>query len=163
MTKYFLKSPCYGRIVKCNENEIGIFIPYKENHNIFSIIDGLIKSITFEDGKFVKDVFGVKHTKGGKATITITNNDLSVKYSAFVGLPYRVRRIRFYNKKGDRVNKSKRIARILYGSFCEIYLFKKYNINPLVKIGDKVVGGKTNIGFIIKWLRWKIWEILEKV
>lgn len=150
MTKYFLKSPCYGKVVRSNENEIGIFIPYKENHNIYSIINGEIKSITFEDGKFVKDVFGVKHTKGGKATITITNDDLSVKYSAFVGLPYRVRRIKFYNNKGNYVNKSKRIAKILYGSFCEVYLFKKYNINNIIKVGNNVIGGKTNIGFIIK-------------
>ena len=110
--KYFLKSPCYGRVVKSSEKEIGIFIPYKANHNIFSIIDGTIKSVTFETGKYIKNVFETKHIKGGKATITITNKNLSIKYSAFVGFPYRVNSIKFYNKKGDYIKRAKIIAKI---------------------------------------------------
>jgi len=148
MTKYFLKSPCYGRVVRSNDMEISIFIPNKGNRNIFSIIEGLIKSVTFENGKYIKNVFGTEHIKGGKATITITNNNLHIKYSIFVGFPYRVNSIKFYNKKGNYVKRSKMIAKILDGSFCEIYLYKKYDIKRLINFNDKVIGGKTNIGFI---------------
>lgn len=123
--KNYIVSPSFGRVIESNDEMIQIFIPLKENHKLFAPIGWIVKNIKYKHGKVKKQTFSANILKRGSATFIIENKIL-ISFTAFVGLPYRVNRIKFYKKRGDKLRKGQMVGEILFGSMTEIIIPPKY-------------------------------------
>jgi hypothetical protein len=151
-TKNFIVSPTYGRVMKANDEEITIFIPYKQNHKIFTPISSIVKNIKSYKGKFKRTIVGKKRNKifevtkikRGRVVITLIGNIELLLYIE-VGFPFRPNRIRIDVNVEDKLRKGSIIGEILLGSLSEIHFPKNIEVKPLVSYMDNVIGGKTKI------------------
>lgn len=140
----YILAPSYGRVQSASKEKIAIFIPYEENHFLFSPIDGKITDIKMEKGTFEKEVFKAKVMKRMKVTLDI-DGDIPLSFASYVGFPYRPKRIRIDAQENQDVLKGEEVGEILLGSLSETYFPENVEIIPLVGMFDPVIGGKTKI------------------
>ena len=143
-------SPCDGKVVvieETNETEfyndkriqISVFMSPLNIHNNLYPISGIVTYKKYHPGKFLFAWMPKASTDNERSTIVIKNNKISVLCRQIAGAL--ARRIVTYSKLEDKVNAGEEIGFIKFGSRVDIFL--PLGTEILVKIGEKVIGGKS--------------------
>jgi phosphatidylserine decarboxylase len=132
------KSPCFAG--PCHR--ISIFLSVIDIHVQNAPVSGKIAGLLHSPGQFLSAL---------KAESALQNENLLIEFSStetpgeIVGVRLiaglLARRIVPFVKKEDELRRGERISLIQFGSRCDLYLPLLYKIK--VKLGDKVVGGRT--------------------
>ena len=149
-----LISPADGKVIRIEEvtNEEysgGSFLKISIFMNIFNVhvnripYSGEVFAIRYKAGKFLSANLDKASTLNERNTIMIRTDDgreiLTVQIAGLIA-----RRIVCWLKEGSKVKKGERFGLIRFGSRVEVFL--PLGSTLLVKIGDKVMAGKTPIG-----------------
>jgi len=126
---------------------ISIFMSVFNVHINRSPISGVVKSIKHQRGNFFAAFNLEKSLMNEKNEIIIENEAIGkIKMIQIAG--FLARRIICNVNRNEKVNKGQRIGKIVLGSQVTLILPSK-KIIPKIKIGQKVVGGKTVIADIL--------------
>jgi len=141
--------PTFGRVVKIEKNTITTLIDIRDNHLVFSPVDGKLRDLAFLNGVFKHKIFESVITKKGRAIIQIFDiNNMDYFIFLEVGEGYVTNRVRIDIEINQEIERSDIIGEILLGSLSEIRLPSYKSLRILVNENEKVVGGVTPIAFI---------------
>jgi phosphatidylserine decarboxylase len=126
------------------QTRISIFLSVFNVHVNRSPISGVIRDIRYQRGKFLdarsKDCAELNEQN----VVTVEGDGHRVVFKQIAGLL--ARRIVFYPKVGDRLERGQRVGLIKFGSRVDVVLGASARIN--VKIGDTVQGGATVLAYV---------------
>lgn len=126
-------SPVSGVIDYVGKHKIGVYIRIKDNHYIYSPVDGKPKLDTYQ-GEIIDDTdFRSFPNKRGKLIVTFVDGN---KFEVLVGEGFVTDNIKIYSKKYLKMGE--RFAEIILGSYAYIWL----NNNSFKK-GLELHGGKS--------------------
>ncbi len=134
----------FGKVLSNTLTEsylISIFMSLFNVHINRAPIDGEIPSIKHNKGKFFMAFNVEKSLLNENNEIIMKTKIGKIKIIQIAG--FLARRIQCFVKKNQKVNKGKKIGRIVIGSQVTIILPKKVKL--LIKVGDKVKAGETII------------------
>jgi phosphatidylserine decarboxylase len=143
-------SPADGKVVdiigdgagaECQR--ISIFLNIFDVHVNRAPIAGQIANVEYTKGQFLVASRELASAQNERNTVTIVGSGAgdptSVRFAQIAGLI--ARRIVFYKKLGDTVDKGDRVGLIKFGSRVDIFLGPEWKIK--VKLGDRVWGGRS--------------------
>lgn len=120
---------------------VSIFLNVFDVHVNRTPIAGQVKKIIYHPGKFLNASLDKASDDNERQTVIIDNGKAEIAFTQIAGLI--ARRIRCDIKEGQGVNIGQLYGLIRFGSRVDIYLPPK--INPLVMIGQRMIGGETVI------------------
>jgi len=119
--------------------KISIFMSPFNVHINRSPVSGVIEYFKYYPGKHLV-AWHPKSSKDNERTTVVVFGDNSKERILFRQIAgFMARRIKFYHKKGDRLNQGEECGFIKFGSRADVFL--PINARVLVKPGDKVQGG----------------------
>jgi len=123
---------------------ISIFLSVFNVHVNRSPIAGTIRSIRYQKGKFLNamNVASAEHNE--QNIVTVEGDGQTVIFKQIAGLL--ARRIVFYPKVGDRLERGQRVGLIKFGSRVDVVL--EATARPNVKVGDRVKGGASVLAYL---------------
>ncbi len=130
------------RFLKEPATRVVTFLSILNVHINRAPIQGIIKNITYEKGKFYA-AYLKKAEKNEKNHVLISNNDISVHVIQMVGSF--ARRIACWVDVDEHVPKGGKFGLIRFGSRTDVLIPKSKIDKILVKEGDRVKGGETVI------------------
>jgi phosphatidylserine decarboxylase len=143
-------SPADGKVVRIervgNVTRMSIFLSLFNVHVNRSPIAGRIEAVDYRPGKFMVAFNDKASTDNERNTIMVSDGRITIVFSQIAGIV--ARRIVFWKKKGDVVAKGELVGLIRFGSRVDV-LFPA-GTEATVSVGDRVKGGSTRIGTIIK-------------
>ena len=126
------------------QTRISIFLSVFNVHVNRSPISGVIRDVRYQRGKFLdarsKDCADLNEQN----VVTVEGDGQRVIFKQIAGLL--ARRIVFYPKVGDRVERGQRVGLIKFGSRVDVVMDASARIS--VKIGDHVKGGATVLAYV---------------
>jgi phosphatidylserine decarboxylase len=143
-------SPADGKIIAVHELEqdpegfkyfLSIFMNVFDVHVNRAPTNGTIHSYEYIPGKFAPASSETAPIQNERNYILIRRDDFRLKMSQVAGLL--ARRIVFWKKPGDPVDKGERIGLIRFGSRVDLWLPEQLSLR--VKTGDRVKAGATII------------------
>jgi phosphatidylserine decarboxylase len=145
-------SPGDGKVTDVSTVTIGnlkrtrlsIFLNVFNVHVNRSPISGVIRDIRYQRGKFLNAMSQVCADQNEQNVVTVEGDGQTVVFKQIAGLL--ARRIVFYRKVGDRLERGQRVGLIKFGSRVDVLFDASANIN--VKIGDHVKGGATVLAYL---------------
>ena len=141
-------SPADGRVVRVEKvggvTQLSIFLSLFDVHVNRSPIAGRIETVEYRTGKFKAAFRQEASVKNERNIIMINNGRIRIVFTQIAGVV--ARRIVFWKKAGDTVQKGELVGLIRFGSRVDV-LFPK-GTEAIVRVGDKVHGGSTPIGVI---------------
>ncbi len=147
-------SPAHGKVVSIKTSAepdflqkemqcISIFLSIFDCHVNRNPYPGTIKSTKYKPGKFNLAFSDHASDENERFSIMLeTENKQNIVISLIAG--FLARRIVSLVKMGDKLSLAQRIGLIRFGSRVDLYLPK--DVNLLVSLGDKVIGGQSIIG-----------------
>jgi len=137
-------SPADGKVVGILADgtapaRISIFLNIFDVHVNRAPIAGKIQNVEYTKGQFLVASREVASSLNERNTVTIEGEGTRVGFSQIAGLI--ARRIVFYKKQGDRVEKGERVGLIKFGSRVDVFLGPEWEIT--VKTGEHVSGGSS--------------------
>ena len=139
-------APADGKIISLDaagENPaLSIFLSIFNVHVNRSPVDGVVKSITHQKGKFHAAFRAAAMNENERNEIEIETDKGIVKLCQVAGAV--ARRTVVYKKPGDRVKAGERIGMIRFGSRIDLFLPKGASIE--IKLRQKVLAGETVLG-----------------
>lgn len=143
-------SPADGKVVKIdrvgNVTKVSIFLSLFNVHVNRSPIAGNIEALDYRKGKFKAAYNHDASIENERNTIMVSNGRVNVVFIQIAGVV--ARRIVFWKRIGDRVEKGDLVGLIRFGSRVDI-LFPA-GTEVTVTVGDRVRGGSSPIGVIVK-------------
>jgi phosphatidylserine decarboxylase len=143
-------SPADGKVVRIervgNVTRVSIFLSLFNVHVNRSPIAGRIEAVDYRPGKFMVAFNDKASTDNERNTIMVSDGRINIVFSQIAGIV--ARRIVFWKKRGDVVAKGELVGLIRFGSRVDV-LFPA-GTEATVSVGDRVKGGSTRIGTIIK-------------
>lgn len=133
------------RLGSVEQTRISIFLNVFNVHVNRSPIAGIIRNIRYQRGQFMNamDKDSAEHNE--QNIVTMEGDDRQfVVFKQIAGLL--ARRIVFYPKIGDRLERGQRVGLIKFGSRVDVLLDPSVRVN--VKIGDHVKGGSTVLAYM---------------
>lgn len=128
--------------LKRNVMQVSIFMTVFNVHANWVPVEGVIKYVTHHAGRYLNAYLPKSSTENERSTIVIlTDNGHEILMRQVAGAI--ARRIVTYPEEGDRVQLDEHIGFIKFGSRVDVYLPLDSQI--LVKLGDKTMGGITEI------------------
>lgn len=128
--------------LKRNVMQVSIFMTVFNVHANWVPVEGVIKYVTHHAGRYLNAYLPKSSTENERSTIVIlTDNGHEILMRQVAGAI--ARRIVTYPEEGDRVQLDEHIGFIKFGSRVDVYLPLDSEI--LVKLGDKTMGGITEI------------------
>ena len=124
---------------------ISIFLSVIDVHVNRSPIAGVVRDIRYQRGKFLDARNKACADENEQNIVTVEGAGQRVVFKQIAGLL--ARRIVFYPKVGDRLERGQRVGLIKFGSRTDILLDS--SARPNVKVGDRVKGGET----VLAWLQ----------
>ncbi|MBK9315484.1 MAG: phosphatidylserine decarboxylase family protein [Acidobacteria bacterium] len=124
------------------ETIVSIFLSVFDVHVNRSPIGGRIVKTDYRPGKFLVANIERASLENEQNIVTTENERVSVVYKQIAGLI--ARRIVFWKREGEAVERGERVGLIKFGSRVDILL--PSNVTVLVKKGDRVKGGESVIG-----------------
>ncbi|HZS06751.1 MAG TPA: phosphatidylserine decarboxylase family protein [Blastocatellia bacterium] len=121
---------------------VSIFLSVFDVHINRSPIAGRITAVEYRAGKFLNALNDRCSVENEQNIVRVENGQLMVTCSQIAGVI--ARRIVFWHKAGDWVERGQRIGLIKFGSRTDLIL--PPGVNVCVKPGDRVRGGVTTIG-----------------
>jgi phosphatidylserine decarboxylase len=141
-------SPADGRVVKIerigNASKMSIFLSLFNVHVNRSPIGGRIEAVEYTRGKFKAAFDHSASTENERNVVMVSQGELKIVFTQIAGLV--ARRIVFWKRVGDSVDKGELVGLIRFGSRVDILFPSSTEVT--VKMGDRVRGGSTIIGRI---------------
>jgi len=146
---HLIVSPADGRIVKLERvggvTRLSIFLSIFNVHVNRSPISGKIEALDYKKGKFKAAFDHSASVENERNIIMVSDGRIKLVFTQIAGLV--ARRIVFWKRVGDSVEKGELIGLIRFGSRVDV-LFPA-GAEATVKLGYRVKGGSTPIGRII--------------
>lgn len=141
-------SPADGKVVRLervgNVTRMSIFLSLFNVHVNRSPIAGRIERVDYRPGKFMVAFNDKASTDNERNIVMVSDGRINIVFTQIAGIV--ARRIVFWKKEGDTVNKGELVGLIRFGSRVDV-LFPA-GTEATVSVGDRVKGGSTRIGFI---------------
>ncbi len=126
------------------QTRISIFLSVFNVHVNRSPIAGVVRDVRYQRGRFLNAMNKVSAEQNERNIVTMEGDGQKVVFKQIAGLL--ARRIVFYPKVGDRLERGQRVGLIKFGSRVDVLLDASARVN--VKIGDKVKGGATVLAYL---------------
>jgi phosphatidylserine decarboxylase len=123
---------------------ISIFLNVFDVHVNRSPMEGIIREVHYQRGKFINAMNAVSAEQNEQNVVTVVGEGQTVVFKQIAGLL--ARRIVFNKKVGDRVERGERIGLIKFGSRVDVLLEASATVE--VKIGDRVKGGSSVLAYL---------------
>lgn len=155
--KKVIVSPADGKVLKIDvvkENailkgeykKISIFMSVFNVHVNRIPYSGRVEAVQYKKGRFFSADLDKASSFNERNSILVKTDDgreiLTVQIAGIIA-----RRIVCWIKEGVKINKGERFGLICFGSRLEVFL--PVDSTVLVKVGDRVKGGETPIGYLI--------------
>jgi phosphatidylserine decarboxylase len=123
---------------------ISIFLNVFDVHVNRSPIEGIIREVHYQRGKFINAMNAASAEENEQNVVTVEGEGQTVVFKQIAGLL--ARRIVFNKKVGDRVERGERVGLIKFGSRADVLLDASASVE--VKIGDRVKGGSSVLAYL---------------
>ena len=125
---------------------ISIFLNVFNVHVNRSPISGVIREVKYQRGKYLNamNVTSAELNEQNIVTVEGDGDGQKVVFKQIAGLL--ARRIVFYPKAGDRLERGQRVGLIKFGSRVDVVT--DASARPNVKVGDHVKGGETVVAYL---------------
>jgi phosphatidylserine decarboxylase len=123
---------------------ISIFLSVFNVHVNRSPISGVIREVRYQRGKYLNAMNLVSAEQNEQNVVTVEGEGQKVVFKQIAGLL--ARRIVFYPKVGDPLERGQRVGLIKFGSRVDVLM--DASARPNVKIGDHVKGGESVVAFL---------------
>ena len=123
---------------------VSIFLSVFDVHVNRSPIAGVIREVRYQRGRFLDARSGACAEQNEQNIVTVEGDGQRVIFKQIAGLL--ARRIVFYPKIGDRLERGQRVGLIKFGSRVDVLLDGSARMN--VKIGDRVKGGASVLAYL---------------
>jgi phosphatidylserine decarboxylase len=123
---------------------ISIFLSVFDVHVNRSPIAGTIRDIRYQRGKFLNAMNIASAEQNEQNIVTLEAEGRTVVFKQIAGLL--ARRIVFYPKVGDRLERGQRVGLIKFGSRVDVLIDSAASLN--VKVGDRVRGGASVLAYL---------------
>ena len=147
-----LVSPADGKVtdvspvtVGCNRHtRVSIFLSVFDVHVNRSPIAGTIAQVRYQRGRFLDARSELCAEQNEQNIVTVEGEGQKVIFKQIAGLL--ARRIVFYPKVGDRVERGQRVGLIKFGSRVDVLFDPGASLK--VKVGDRVRGGSSVLAYL---------------
>src|SRR5579862_1577376 len=119
------------------QTRLSIFLSVFDVHVNRSPIAGVIRDVRYQSGQFLNAMNTVSADKNEQNIVTVEGEGHRVVFKQIAGLL--ARRIVFYPKVGDRLERGQRVGLIKFGSRVDVLFDSAAAMQ--VKVGDRVRGG----------------------
>src|SRR6266700_7862656 len=126
------------------QTRLSIFLNVFNVHVNRSPITGVIREIRYQRGKFLNAMSEVCADQNEQNIVTLEGDGQTVVFKQIAGLL--ARRIVFYPKVGDRLERGQRVGLIKFGSRVDVLLDASARVN--VKVGHRVKGGASVLAYL---------------
>jgi len=125
---------------------LSIFLSVFNVHVNRSPIAGVIREVRYQRGQYLNAMNKTSAELNEQNVVTMVNDGdgQTVVFKQIAGLL--ARRIVFYPKVGDRLERGQRVGLIKFGSRVDVLLDASAHVN--VKVGDRVKGGASVLAFL---------------
>jgi phosphatidylserine decarboxylase len=125
---------------------LSIFLSVFNVHVNRSPITGVIRDVRYQRGQYLNAMNKASAELNEQNIVTVENegDGQTVIFKQIAGLL--ARRIVFYPKAGDRLERGQRVGLIKFGSRVDVLLDASARVN--VKIGDRVKGGASVLAYL---------------
>jgi phosphatidylserine decarboxylase len=129
-----------------NEKQLrlSIFLNVFNVHVNRSPITGVIRDVHYQRGKYLNAMNVVSAEQNEQNIVTVEGDGQKVVFKQIAGLL--ARRIVFYPKIGDSLERGQRLGLIKFGSRVDVLM--DASARPNVKVGDHVKGGSTILAYL---------------
>jgi phosphatidylserine decarboxylase len=126
------------------QTRLSIFLSVFDVHVNRSPVAGVIRDVRYQRGRFLNAMNKTSAELNEQNIVTVEGDGQRVVFKQIAGLL--ARRIVFYPKVGDRLERGQRVGLIKFGSRVDVLLDASAHIN--VKIGDRVKGGASVLAYL---------------
>ena len=142
-------SPGDGKVtdiskLNARQNRISIFLSVFDVHMNRSPITGMIRDVRYQRGQYLNAMSKASAELNEQNIVTVEGDGQTVVFKQIAGLL--ARRIVFYPKVGDRLERGQRVGLIKFGSRVDVLFDVSARVN--VKVGDRVKGGATVLAYV---------------
>jgi phosphatidylserine decarboxylase len=145
-------SPGDGKVTDVSTVTIGnakltrlsIFLSVFNVHVNRSPIAGVIREVRYQRGQYLNAMNKTSAELNEQNIVTVEGDGQTVVFKQIAGLL--ARRIVFYPKVGDRLERGQRVGLIKFGSRVDVLLDASAQVN--VKVGDHVKGGASVLAYL---------------
>src|ERR1700682_3318233 len=123
---------------------ISIFLSVFDVHVNRSPIAGVVREVRYQRGRFLNAMNAVSAEHNEQNIVTLEGSGQVVIFKQIAGLL--ARRIVFYPKVGDLLQRGQRVGLIKFGSRVDVLFDADARLQ--VKVGDRVRGGSTVIAYL---------------
>jgi phosphatidylserine decarboxylase len=123
---------------------ISIFLSVFDVHVNRSPIAGVVREVRYQRGRFLNAMNAVSAEHNEQNIVTLEGSGQVVIFKQIAGLL--ARRIVFYPKVGDLLQRGQRVGLIKFGSRVDVLFAADTRLQ--VKVGDRVRGGSTVIAYL---------------
>src|SRR5580698_11469859 len=123
---------------------ISIFLSVFDVHVNRSPISGVIRRVSYQEGKFLNAMDPASADQNEQNVVTVEGEGQTVIFKQIAGLL--ARRIVFTKKLRDPVERGERIGLIKFGSRVDVLMPTSAGIQ--VKVGDRVKGGSSVLAYL---------------
>jgi phosphatidylserine decarboxylase len=126
------------------QTRVSIFLSVFDVHVNRSPIAGVVREVRYQRGKYLNAMNPVSAEQNEQNIVTVEGHGQRVVFKQIAGLL--ARRIVFYPKIGDRLERGQRVGLIKFGSRVDVLLDASAQMK--VKIGDRVKGGASILAYL---------------
>jgi phosphatidylserine decarboxylase len=126
------------------QTRISIFLSVFDVHVNRSPIEGIVREVRYQRGKFLNAMNQVSAEQNEQNIVRVEGDSHVVVFKQIAGLL--ARRIVFDPKVGDRLQRGQRVGLIKFGSRVDVLLDADAAVQ--VKIGDRVRGGASVLAYL---------------
>jgi len=123
---------------------ISIFLSVFDVHVNRSPIEGVVRAVRYQRGKFLNAMNQASAEQNEQNIVRVEGDSQVVIFKQIAGLL--ARRIVFYPRVGDRLQRGQRVGLIKFGSRVDVLLSASAGLQ--VKIGDRVRGGASVLAYL---------------
>jgi phosphatidylserine decarboxylase len=123
---------------------ISIFLSVFNVHVNRSPIAGIIRNVRYQRGQYLNAMNAASAELNEQNIVTVEGGGQKVIFKQIAGLL--ARRIVFYPKAGDKLERGQRVGLIKFGSRVDVLLEPSARAN--VKVGDRVKGGASVLAYL---------------
>jgi phosphatidylserine decarboxylase len=134
-------SPADGWIAHVGDGRVSIVLTLFDVHVNRAPYAGRVAAVEYLPGKFGNALFGASATQNEQNRVTLGTDAGPLAFTQIAGLF--ARRIVFWPRVGDRVERGERVGMIRFGSRTDVFL--PPGAEPLVRVGRHVRGGSSAI------------------
>lgn len=147
-----LVSPADGKVTDVSvvneggekRTRISIFLSIFDVHVNRSPIAGVVRDVRYQRGEFLNAMNQASAERNEQNIVTVEGDGQTVVFKQIAGLL--ARRIVFYPKIGDRLERGQRVGLIKFGSRVDVFFDSEATLQ--VKSGDRVRGGSSILAYL---------------